>query len=113
MSEEAKKGHKEQKPLEKMTITELREIARDIPHTEALADMSKEQLVALIKEFKGLTTEPPGRRVPASLGEIKGRIRQLKAEREAAREDSDRDRSEALRRRISRLKKRSRRLAAG
>ena len=71
MSEETHKEH-DGKHLEKLTIKELREIAAEIPHERAILDMKKEELVALIKEARGiksqtLTSSSPRPRALSSL----------------------------------------------
>ena len=54
MSEETHKKEHGEKHLEKLTIKELREIAAEIPHERAIHDMKKEELVAFIKEARGI-----------------------------------------------------------
>lgn len=117
-----KKHHKEEKPVEKMTVKELREIALAIPHdhTEvAVRDMNKEQLIVFIKQARGLKEEEPvhhdkkkkGKiRVVLTRQDIKAHIRKLKQEK-ASSPGGDRKKATALRRRISRLKKLSRKVA--
>ncbi|HOM27844.1 MAG TPA: transcription termination factor Rho [Deltaproteobacteria bacterium] len=116
-----KKPHKDEKPLERMTVKELREIALEIPHehTEiAVRDMNKEQLVAFIKQARGIHDEPaaphPKKKAKAKViltkQEVKARIRDLKKKAKASGGD-DPKRASILRRRISRLKKLSRKLA--
>jgi hypothetical protein len=116
-----KKHHKEEKPLDKMTIKELREVGLEIPHehTEvAVRDMNKEQLIAFIKEARGIKDEEPAARekkkkvkvkVVLTRQDIKANIRTLKAQKAAG--QGDRKSASKLRRRISRLKKLSRRAA--
>jgi hypothetical protein len=124
MSEETrKKHHKEEKPIDKMTIKELKEIALEIPHehTEvAVRDMSKEQLIAFIKQARGIKDEGPVHherkkkvkvKVVLTRQDIKAKIRKLKEEKTAALEKDERKGAAILRRRISRLKKQSRKIA--
>lgn len=118
-----KKHHKEEKPIDKMTIKELREVALEIPHehTEvAVRDMTKEQLVAFIKKARGITEEEPvhherkkkGKvKVVITKQDIKAKIRGLKEDKIAAYANNDRKNASILRRRISRLKKMSRKIA--
>ena len=55
-----KKEHKkEEKPLEKMTVKELRAIALEIPRAVAVHDMKKAELIACIKEARGIKDEAP------------------------------------------------------
>ena len=48
MAEKEKK--EKEKPLEEMTVKELREIAKEIPGVSGFSVMKKEELVALIKK---------------------------------------------------------------
>lgn len=117
-----KKHHKEEKPIEKMTIKELREIALEIPHElaeVAVRDMNKGQLIDFIKQARGIKDEglahPEKKKkskvkVVLTKQDIKANIRKLKDQRDAR--DLDRKSASMLRRRISRLKKLSRRIAA-
>ncbi|HDP24300.1 MAG TPA: transcription termination factor Rho [Deltaproteobacteria bacterium] len=116
-----KKSQKEEKPLDKMTVKELKEIAMAIPHdhTEiAVSDMKKDQLLSFIKEAQGISDEKPEKKVkktaekiPLSKGEIKAKIKDLQKEKQAVRNQNDEKLVRALRRRISRLKKMSRKIA--
>jgi hypothetical protein len=122
MSEETKK-HNHEKPIDKMTIKELREVAMEIPHehTEvAVRDMTKEQLIVFIKEAKGIKDEghahhekkkKPKVKVILSKQDIKAKIREIKKVKTAAHENKEETRVDILRRRISRLKKLSRKIA--
>ncbi len=120
MSEEThKKVHKEhdEKHLEKLTIKELREIAEEIPHERAIHDMKKEEIVAFIKEARGIKDETPVKKkkhigkIKMTKPELKAKIRELKALRLQALESKQNDQAVRFRRRISQLKKQSRRLA--
>ncbi|MEN6473950.1 MAG: transcription termination factor Rho [Syntrophaceae bacterium] len=116
--------HKEEKPLEKMTVPELKEFALTFPHEhleKAVHDMHKDELLAFIKQAQGI--QEPGApkknkahvhakvKVPLSKAELKARIVALKSTRQSAREADDRKLSARLRRRISRLKKLTRKIA--
>jgi len=60
MSEEThKKEHKphDDQHLDKLTVKELREMAEEFPHEKAIHDMKKEELVAFIKQAKGIKDE--------------------------------------------------------
>ena len=99
-----------EKPLEKMTATELREVAKEIPDITGVHGMNKAELVKTIKEAQGIKDEKE-RKTDTSVREIKAKIKLLKAERESALIDKDKKRAGIYRRRISRLKKRTRRAA--
>ncbi|HYA13634.1 MAG TPA: hypothetical protein VEF33_04765 [Syntrophales bacterium] len=119
MAEETKKKDrkKEEKSLEKMTVKELKAIAMEIPRAVAVHDMKKGELIAFIKEAKGIKEEEPVKaekkvvvKIKLSKTEIKGKIKQLREEKKAAQETHNKKRSDFLRRRISRLKKQTRRM---
>jgi hypothetical protein len=117
MSEETHKVH-DGKHLEKLTIKELREIAAEIPHERAILDMKKEELVALIKEARGIKDETPVKKrkhlakIKMTKPELKARISELKVMKLQALESNDNNNVVMLRHQISQLKKKSRRFAA-
>ncbi|UCH21983.1 MAG: Rho termination factor N-terminal domain-containing protein, partial [Deltaproteobacteria bacterium] len=98
------------KPLDKMTANELRELAKTIPDITGVHGMKKAELLAAIKEAKGIKEEV-AKKADKTVGEIKKKIKALKAERQAALEAKDKKMVKIYRRRISRLKKRTRRAA--
>jgi len=120
MSEEThhKKEHDE-KHLDKLTVKELREIAAEFPHERAIHDMKKEELIAFIKEVKGIKDEKPAHKhkpkgkIKLTKPELKAKIRELKVLRWQALEGSEAKKAVLLRHQISRLKKISRRIVAG
>ena len=105
-----KKKEAKEKPLEKMTAKELRELGKQIPEIVGVHGMNKAELISAIKEARGIVDETP-KQLDASVREIKKKIRVLKAEREAAIENNDKKMAEIYRRRILRLKKKTRRAA--
>jgi len=107
----AEKIETKEKPLEKMTVTDLREMAKEIPEIAGVHGMKKEELIVAIKKNKGIVDEPV-KKTDASLGEIKKKIKAIKAQRHAAIEAKDKKMATIYKRRISRLKKKSRRAAA-
>ena len=107
-----------EKPLDKMTAKELREIAREIPGVEGVHAMKKEQLLEVVKKERGIKEEAPaekrekkGAEKEAIVRQLKQKIILLKQEKEAARAAKDRKKLDVLRRRINRLKKRTRKVA--
>ncbi|MGD9237322.1 MAG: Rho termination factor N-terminal domain-containing protein [Desulfobacterales bacterium] len=99
------------KPLEKMTVKDLREIAKDIPGITGVHAMKKDALITEIKAAKGIKDEPV-KKASSSARELKLQIKALKAERRAALEAKDKKKATIFRRRISRLKKKTRKVAA-
>jgi hypothetical protein len=117
MEEDTKQEEKKipEKPLDKMTAPELREIAAEIPGVTGVHAMKKDELLSTIKEARGIKdeTKPKSTRKGTtkqtrSVQEIKAKIIELKRERESARTARDNARVNLLRRRISRMKKLSR-----
>jgi hypothetical protein len=100
-----------EKPLEKMTVKELREMAKDIPGITGVHGMKKDELIVEIKKAKGIRDEPI-KKADASVAELKQKIRALKVQRRDALEAKDKKKATIFRRRISRLKKKTRRAAA-
>jgi hypothetical protein len=103
----------EEKPLEKMTAPELKDIAKDIPGVTGVTAKKKDELIALIKEYRGIEDNDSDKKDVVKGGltvkEIKEKIAALKAVRKDARNDKkNRKLMNAYRRRINRLKKRTR-----
>jgi len=142
-----KKTEATEKPLEKMTVKALREIAKEIPEISGVHGMKKEELLVAINEVRGVKEEAvkeeavkeeavkeeavkeeavksetvkadkstkakPVKKAVSATGAIKKQIRALKAQRQAALEAQDRKMATVYKRRISRLKKQSRKAAA-
>jgi len=107
----AEKIETKAKPLEKMTVTDLREMAKEIPEITGVHGMKKEELIAAIKKSKGIVDEQV-KKADVSLGEIKKKIKATKAQRQAAIEAKDKKMATIYKRRISKLKKKSRRATA-
>jgi hypothetical protein len=101
------KESKETKPLYKMTVKELKEVAMEIPHDHesvAVSDMKKDELLTFIKEARGIKEEEEPEkekkkkkkhrvRQTLSKKEIQGKIIQLREEKKAAQETRDQKRS--------------------
>ena len=109
-SSEKKPPGAKQKPLEKMTVKELREMAKDIPQIVGVHGMKKEELIVEIKKAKGIADEPL-KKADATIAQLKQKIKALKVERQTALEAKDKKKATIFRRRISRLKKKTRRTA--
>lgn len=105
-----KKKETKEKPLEKMTAKELREVGKQIPELTGVHGMNKAELISAIKKARGIT-EDSVKKSDSSVREIKKKIKKLKTEREAAINDNDNKMAKIYRRRITRLKKKTRRAA--
>jgi len=106
----SKKKEDKEKPLEKMTAKELRELGKQHPEITGVYGMNKIELISAIKKARGIE-EGPIRQADASVREIKAKIRSLRVSRESALESADFKKAFFLRRRISRMKKKTRRAA--
>lgn len=103
-----------EKPIEKMTVKELRVLAKELG-AEAVSAMQKEALIEFIRKAKGLPAErkkvvKKAKKV-LNVKEIKAKIKELKAKREELLQKGEKEAAALLRRKISRLKKLSRRAA--
>lgn len=129
VKEEVKKSKEkdlnETKPLYKMTVKELKEVAMEIPHDHenvAVSDMKKDELLTFIKEAREIKEEEepekekkkkkkPRERQTLSKKEIQEKIIQLREKKRAAQETRNQKKIDLLRRHISRLKKQTRKIA--
>jgi hypothetical protein len=103
----SKKKVAKEKPLDKMTAKELRELAKDIPEISGAHGMNKSELISAVKKARGIV-EPPVKKTDSSVRELKTKIRDMKAKREAALESDNVKMSMVYRHRISKLKKKTR-----
>ena len=116
--ERAREEEVSEKPLEKMTAKELREIAKDIPGISGVHAMKKDELLAVIKEDRGIKDKKPVKKakkkadkVTLSVKDLKKKIAILREEKKLAHKTKDRKKLNVLRRRINRMKKLTRRVA--
>lgn len=108
-----------EKPLDKMTATELREFAleKKLEGLTGVHAMKKEELLKGIKEALGIQEEEPAKkskRAPkkeVNVKELKQKIVQLKEQKQEAVSSADKKKTKILRRRINRLKKQTKRTA--
>ncbi len=101
---------KKEKPLEKMTSKELTVIALEIPEITGVHGMNKPELISAIKKARGIA-EDALKKIDASVREIKEKISSLKTQHQSALETKDKKMFVIFRRRISRLKKKTRKAA--
>ena len=101
---------KKEKPLDKMTATELREVAKGIEGIVGAHGMNKAELLDVIRQAKGIVI--PGKQKDVSyIRDIKTKIRELKKQQQEAAAASDTVKATRLRLRINRFKKKTRRAA--
>ena len=107
---------KQEKSLEKMTAKELREIALEIPDITGVHAMKKEELLEAVRKFRGISEEVKKekkveKKAEVSVGDLKKRIREFKALKEEAVKKGDARMAKIYKRRINRLKKKTRKAA--
>ncbi len=103
-------GSKKEKPLKKMTAKELREAASGISEITGIHGMNKSEMISAIKKAKGITDNIKKTSF-ASIREIKQKIKKLKIKHKTTLESQGKKASALLRRRITKLKKKTRRAA--
>lgn len=97
------------KSLDKMTAKELRELCmKKLPMIVGASSKSKDQLIAEIREVFGFTEENAVSPYKEQILNIKREIRTLRAKKQ---ETTDRAERGYLRKKINKLKKRTRRLS--
>ena len=107
-----KDEEKKEKPLEKMTAKELRELALTLEGIVGVHAMNKNELIAAVKEAKGIAEKKQAsRKADTDVRSLKAKIKELKEKRTLAKEAGNNILADAFRRRISNLKKRTRRAA--
>jgi len=112
---------KKEKPLEKLTAKELREMALGIEGIHGVHGMKKEELIAAIRAAKGIP-EPEGKKekkvfvkkekVILTAAELKKKAQGLRLKREEALQQQNWKLAKILRKQIRRTKKMTRRVAA-
>ena len=93
--------------LHKMTVTELRDVAKDVDHdaVKGYSTMHKEPLVLAICEALGIEAHEHHEVVGIDKAKVKKQIRALKIEREQALAAKDAKQLKRVRRRIRGLKR--------
>ncbi len=105
-----KEKEAKEKPLEKMTATELREMAKGIDGITGTYGMNKAELISAIKDAKGIIDNGVKKSAAGTVRQIKEKIRELRKKRQAYIEAEDNKMADIFRHRISRLKKKTRRV---
>ncbi len=105
-----KEKEAKEKPLDKMTSKELREMALALGGIVGVHAMNKNELVAAIKEAKGITDEKT-KKSEIDVRALKAKIKELRDKKATASAENKKKLMDALRRRISNLKKKTRKAA--
>jgi hypothetical protein len=110
-----------EKPLERMTVKDLREIGTEVPGVQGVHAMKKEEVISLLYEYMevvGIPFERPEKatkvkapKVTLSKQELKKKAEALRAEKASLLAAGDTKAVRIVRRRINRLKKMTRRVA--
>ena len=100
-----------EKPLEKMTAKELRELGMAIPDITGVYGMNKPELIIAIKKSRGIKEDGKAKGKDSTVREIKAKIKDLKIKQEAAVKSDDKKMAGIYRRRVIRLKKKTRKAA--
>jgi hypothetical protein len=109
----AKKERKEkkEKPLEKMTATELRKYALDLGEITGVHGLNKEELLRAIKEVKGIKDEGKAAKT-VNVRDVKEKAREARAKKlEAITAGEPKKKIEILRKKANLLKKQTRKAA--
>lgn len=106
----AKNKEVKEKPLDRMTVKELREIAKGIEGIIGVHGMNKSELLVEIKAVRGIKDDVKVKS-GASTKELKAKIKVLKTKRRDALAAKDKAVASRTRRQISRLKKKTRKAA--
>ena len=101
------------KPLDKMTAKELRElVVNQIPQITGAFGMSKEDILAAIKNVFGMDSEEGSKGISPYKPQIQSLKKQIKTMRESKLSLDGRAERGIIRKKINKLKKRTRRLAS-
>ncbi len=99
-----------EKPLEKMTTKELKDMALQTPEITGVHGMNKQELIIEIKKSRGIEISTK-KSASGSVKEVKKKIGDFKAKRAVALKADDAKMAKVYRRRIARLKRKTRRAA--
>ena len=105
-----KEKEKKEKPLDKMTAKELRELALSTGGIVGVHAMNKAELIAAMKEARGIVDEKTKKK-EVDVRSLKVKIKELKDKRQKAVEGGHSKLADSFRRRISNLKKKTGRAA--
>lgn len=104
-----KKKAEKEKPLDKMTVKELRDLAKESTELTGVHGMNKLELISGIKKARGIEDETTGKS-NSTVRDIKKKMRELKGVKTAAVAENNLRMAKILKKRIIRLKKQTRRV---
>jgi phosphoglycerate dehydrogenase-like enzyme len=103
-----KKKAEKEKPLDKMTVKELRELAKESTDLMGVYGMNKPELISGIKKARGIVEEVAAKS-SSTVREIKKKMRELKVVQAAAVGEDNLRMARIYKKKINRLKKQTRR----
>jgi len=96
----------DEKPLDKMTVKERREVALELPELTGVHGMNKTDLLSAIKVAKGIPEEK--KKKSGSVRELKQKIKALKIKRAEALASKDAKMAVIYRKKIAKMKRKTR-----
>jgi DNA-binding ferritin-like protein len=108
---------KSEKPLDKMTVKELREVAKEIPEITGVHGMNKAELLDAVMKARGIEEIPKAKskvkakKTERSAKALKKAIKAYRKKQAQAAKTDDKRTAAIYRRKISRLKKKTRKAA--
>jgi len=104
------------KPLDKMTVKELREVAKAQTDLSGISGMKKDELLAAVQKAKGIEAKAPknkkkktaGPKVQLTAKQLKEKLASFRKAMDENKDSMDSKERAIMRRRINRLKKRGR-----
>ncbi len=101
-----------EKPLEKITAKELRAVAMELQGITGAHGMNKAELLTAIRKAKGIEETPSQKkRSDVLIRDVKAKIKELKQKKTAFASEKNKKMTDIFRRKISRLKKKTRKAA--
>jgi hypothetical protein len=101
----------EEKDLEKLTATKLREIAKQYEEITGAHAMKKEELIVAIHRARGEPVKSVKKDETHTIETVKKKIRTLKQEKKSALEKKDKKALSLVRKQIKKYRRKTRRLA--
>ncbi len=105
-----KKKEAKEKPLDKMTATELRDLAKQVPDIIGVHGMNKPELISALKKARGIADDNV-QKVDSSVRELKSKLRAARTKMADALNAGNEKLAAILKKRTNRLKKLTRRTA--
>ena len=103
----SKKKAEKEKPLDKMTVKELRDLAKESTDLTGVYGMNKPELITEIKKARGIVEEVSAKS-NSTVREIKKKMRELKVVQATAANEDNLRMARIVKKKINRLKKQTR-----